>query len=104
MSEKSGGLPKKFEFFSSHYGKRKISPAAGNNYTQNHNGMLHTANWTVLTPPVINKGAVNFRMTEVGHNNGNTLHLNQNNVSNSGGANNENQVASTVILKEVYYP
>ena len=51
----------------------------GHNYTQSNNGMLHTANWTVLTPPVINKGAVNFRMTQVGHANGNTLHLNQNN-------------------------
>ena len=76
----------------------------GHNYTQSNNGMLHTANWTVLTPPVINKGAVNFRMTQVGHNNGNTLHLNQNNVSNSGSDNNDNTVASTVILKEVYYP
>ena len=77
---------------------------SGHNYTQSYNGMLHTANWTALTPPVINKGAVNFRMTEVGHNNGNTLHLNQNNISNSGGANNTVNCASTVILKEVYYP
>jgi hypothetical protein len=77
---------------------------SGHNYTQNYSGMLHTANWTVLTPPVINKGAVNFRMTQVGHNQGNTLHLNQNNTTNSGGANNAIQCASTVILKEVYYP
>lgn len=76
----------------------------GHNYTSGYNGMLHTANWTALTPPVINKGAVNFRMTEVGHANGNTLHLNQNNIANSGGANNTVQCASTVILKEVYYP
>lgn len=77
---------------------------SGHNYTQNNNGMLHTANWSVLTPPVINKGAVNFRMTEVGHDNGNTLHLNQNNITNSTSNDNDNQVASTVILKEVYYP
>ena len=77
---------------------------SGHNYTQTYSGMLHTANWTVLTPPVINKGAVNFRMTQVGHNQGNTLHLNQNNTTNSGGANNAIQCASTVILKEVYYP
>lgn len=77
---------------------------SGHNYNANNNGMLHTANWSVLTPPVINNGAVNFRMTEVGHDNGNTLHLNQNNVTNSTSNENDNQVASTVILKEVYYP
>ena len=77
---------------------------SGHAYTQNHAGMLHTANWTVLTPPVINKGAVNFRMTQVGHNNGQTLHLNQNNTTNSGNNNNTHQVATSLILKEVYYP
>ena len=77
---------------------------SGHAYTQNHSGMLHTANWTVLTPPVINKGAVNFRMTQVGHNNGQTLHLNQNNTTNSGNNNNTHQVATSLILKEVYYP
>lgn len=77
---------------------------SGHAYTSGYSGMLHTANWTVLTPPVINKGAVNFRMTHLGHNDGNTLHLNQNNVTNSSSNDNDNQVASTVILKEVYYP
>ena len=77
---------------------------SGHAYTNGNSGMLHTANWTVLTPPVINNGAVNFRMTQVGHNDGEPLHLNQNNVTNSSSANNTNQVASTVILKEVYYP
>ena len=77
---------------------------SGHAYTNGNSGMLHTANWTVLTPPVINNGAVNFRMTQVGHNDGEPLHLNQNNVVNSTSSNNTNQVASTVILKEVYYP
>ena len=77
---------------------------AGTTYTQNYSGMLHTANWTVLTPPVINKGAVNFRMTQVGHNDGNTMHLNQNNTTNSSSNNNTHQVATSLILKEVYYP
>lgn len=77
---------------------------AATTYTQNYSGMLHTANWSVLTPPVINNGAVNFRMTQVGHNDGEPLHLNQNSVLNTTAANNDNQVASTVILKEVYYP
>ena len=77
---------------------------SGHAFTSGHSGMLHTANWTVLTPPVINKGAVNFRMTQVGHNDGQTLHLNQNNTTNSGNNNNTHQVATSLILKEVYYP
>jgi len=77
---------------------------SGHAFTSSHSGMLHTANWTVLTPPVINKGAVNFRMTQVGHNDGNTMHLNQNNTTNSSSNNNTHQVATSLILKEVYYP
>ena len=77
---------------------------SGHVYTQNYSGMLHTANWTVLTPPVINKGAVNFRMTQIGHENGHSLHLNQNNTTNSTSNNNTHQVATSLILKEVYYP
>lgn len=76
----------------------------GHAYLSGYNGAMHTANWSVLTPPVINKGAVNFRMTHTGHNDGHTLHLNQNNFTNSGGANNTISAASSVILKEVYYP
>jgi len=77
---------------------------SGNSYVSGYSGMLHTANWSVLTPPVINKGAVNFRMTHLGHNQGQPLHLNKNSVMNTTANNNDNQVASTVILKEVYYP
>ena len=76
---------------------------AGGGYIESQNAGNSTADWTILTPPVDNAGTVNFMMSVVGHNNGNYIHLNNNSSVGSTG-DNQNNVSSSMILKEVYYP
>ena len=76
---------------------------AGSSYNSSAHGTLATSNWTILTPPVDNKGAVAFMLTVVGHNNGNYIHLNNNSSTASTNAN-QNSMCSSILLKEVYYP
>ena len=76
---------------------------AGCTYNSSANGTNATSNWTILTPPVDNKGSVNFMLTVTGHNNGNHMHLNNNSSTGSDNAN-QNNMCSSILLKEVYYP
>ena len=76
---------------------------AGHGYIESQNGGSSTANWTILTPPCDNAGTVNFMLTVTGHDNGNYMHLNNNSSTGSTGSN-QNNVTSSIILKEVYYP
>ena len=76
---------------------------AGGGYIEGQNAGNSTADWTILTPPVDNTGTVNFMMSVVGHDSGNYIHLNNNSSTGSTSAN-QNNVSSSIILKEVYYP
>lgn len=76
---------------------------ASYSYIQNQNGGASTANWTILTPPCDNAGTVNFFLSVTGHANGNYIHLNNNSSTGSTNAN-QNDLSSSIILKEVYYP
>lgn len=76
---------------------------AGGGFIEGQNAGNSTADWTILTPPVDNAGTVNFMMSVVGHDSGNYIHLNNNSSTGGTGAN-QNNVSSSIILKEVYYP
>lgn len=73
-------------------------------YIENNNGGMQTASWSFMTPPIINSGEVSFIMTYVGHANGGYLHLNKNMTTNSQSATNTINCASTVLIKEIYFP
>ena len=76
----------------------------GNAYIESYSGGLMTASWSFMTPPIINSGEVSFIMTYVGHANGSSLHLNKNMTTNSNSATNTISCASTVLIKEIYFP
>ena len=76
----------------------------GNAYIENISGGLQTTSWSFVTPPIINSGEVSFIMTYVGHANGSSLHLNKNMTTNSNSATNTISCASTVLIKEIYFP
>ena len=73
-------------------------------YIENVSGGLQTASWSFMTPPIINSGEVSFLMTYTGHANGGYLHLNKNMTTNSSDATNTISCASTVLIKEIYFP
>ena len=73
-------------------------------YIEGVDGGLQTASWSFMTPPIINSGEVSFIMTYVGHANGGYLHLNKNMTTDSSTANNTINCASTVLIKEIYFP
>ena len=76
----------------------------GNVYIESRSGGLQTVCWSFVTPPIINSGEVSFIMTYVGHANGDPLHLNKNMTTNSNSATNTISCASTVLIKEIYFP
>ena len=73
-------------------------------YIESTNGGLQTISWSFMTPPIINSGEVSFIMTYTGHTSGDDLHLNKNMTTNSTSATNTINCASTVLIKEIYFP
>lgn len=75
-------------------------------YVESYSGMLRSTKiMTILDPGTLTVGdTIYFKYTYHGHSNGGYLHLNKNMTTNSSDATNTISCASTVLIKEIYFP
>jgi hypothetical protein len=71
------------------------------NYVASTNGLMNSVTTEFLLSSLSTTSTVYFKITQIGHANGGYLHLNQNNTTNSGAANNTVSTTSTITLKEI---